>query len=133
MTAGHGEKRTRHEDAALGALLSEPTIQLAAKKSGISESTLLRWLAESSFKARYRDARRQVVESVIGRLQQGANEAVDALTRNLRCGTPAVEVSAAKAVLDYAVKGVEVLDLAERIEQLEQTAELNATSREGGR
>jgi hypothetical protein len=131
MTAGHGQKRERLEDRALAALLSEPTIALAAAKASVSESTLLRWLAEPSFKARYRDARRQVVELAVTGLQQATSEAVEALSRNMRCGVPASEIAAAKAVLDFAVKGVELVDLAERVEALEQASE-RATEQEKG-
>lgn len=123
MTAGHGNKRARQEDAALAALLSEPTISTAAKKAGVSESTLLRWMADPPFKTRYREARRQVVEHAVSQLQQAASDAVSALSRNLTCGTPAVEVGAAKAILDQAVKAVELVDLAERVEQLERQAQ----------
>src|SRR6266536_6667634 len=98
MTARAGGKRERREDLALAALLAEPTIAQAAAKAGISESTLLRWMAEPSFRARYREARRQVVEQATACLQHAATEAVDALRRNLVCGQPAVEVSSAKAV-----------------------------------
>jgi DNA-binding MurR/RpiR family transcriptional regulator len=133
MTAGHGSKRAQREDAAIAALLSEPTIAEAATKAGISESTLLRWLQEPGFKGRCRAARRSVVESAIGRLQQAASQAVDALVKNLTCGVPAVEVGAAKSVLDQALKAVELVDLAERIEALEQAAELAAQREEGKR
>jgi hypothetical protein len=120
MTARTGGKRLRSEDAAIAALLSEPTIVGAATVAGVSESTLLRWLREPAFKAQYRAARRQVVEAAIGRLQSVTTRAVEALERNLSCGTPAVEVGAAKAVLEQAIKAVELVDLAERVETLEQ-------------
>jgi hypothetical protein len=120
MTAGHGSRRPQREDAALSALLAEPTIAAAAQVAGISERTLMRWLAQPDFKARYRAARRQLVEAAIGRLQQTATQAVDALTRNLTCGVPTSEIAAAKAVLDNAVKAIELVDLAARIEQLER-------------
>ena len=81
--SGQGGKRERLEDRALAALLSEPTIAQAATAAGVSESTLLRWLAEPSFKARYRDARRQVVELAVTGLQQATSEAVATLSRNL--------------------------------------------------
>src|SRR4051794_23257765 len=132
MTAPHGGKRPQREEAAIAALLAEPTIAAAAMKAGIGESTLLRWMAEPDFKARYRAARRQVVEGAIGRLQQAATRAVDALTRNLACGIPAVEVGAARSILDQALKAVELVDLAERVEQLEQAAAA-AAEREGRR
>lgn len=122
MSAGHGQKQDRREELALAALLSESTIALAAKKAGISESTLLRWLATPEFRARHREARRQVVEHAITAAQQTTTEAVVALRRNLTCGSPAGEIAAAKAVLDFAVKGIELIDLAERVAQLEQVA-----------
>jgi hypothetical protein len=136
MTAagrGHGQKRERLEDRALVALLSEPTIAQAATKARVSESTLLRWLAEPSFKSRYRDARRQAVELAIAGLQQATSAAVEALGRNMRCGAPASEIAAAKAVLDFAVKGVELVDLAERVEALEAASELAAEREKGKR
>jgi hypothetical protein len=132
MTAGHGQKRERLEDRALAALLAEPTIPRAAATAGVSESTLLRWLAEPSFKARYRDARRRVVELAVTGLQQAMSDAVATLGRNLRCGVPSSEIAAAKAVLDFAVKGVELIDLAERVEALEQASE-QASARERGK
>ena len=131
MTAGSTGRRPNREDAALAALLSERTIAEAATKAGIGESTLLRWLADPSFKSRYRAARGAVVESAIGRLQQGVTDAVDTLTRNLTCGIPASEIAAAKAMIDYSIKAVELVDLAERVEALEQASEL-AAERETG-
>jgi len=124
MSVEHGGKRPRQGEAAISALLAEPTIAGAATKAGIAESTLRRWLAEPAFRAHYRDARRQVVEAAVGRLQAVATQAVDTLARNLTCGIPAVEVGAAKAVLDQATKAVELMDLAERVEHLEQAAEI---------
>ena len=122
MTAGTGGKRHRQADAALAALLSEATIEAAAKKAGIGESTLLRWLAEPIFKARYREARRQVVEHAVSGLQQAAGKAVAVLVAIAEDGAapPAARVSAAKIILDQSFRGMEVLDLAERIEQLER-------------
>jgi len=131
VTARAGGKRLRREAAAIAALLAEPTVEAAAKRAGISESTLLRWLQDAAFSAEYRAARRAVVEGAIGRLQQTATQAVDALARNLRCGIPAVEVGAAKAVLDQAMRGLELLDLAERVAALEQAAD--AATANGGR
>jgi hypothetical protein len=120
--AGHGCKRAQQEDAAIVALLTEPTIAAAAEKVGIGERTPVRWLSEPTFRAQYRAARRQLVEAATGRLQQAATQAVDALTRNLTWGVPPSEIAAAKAILDQAIKAIELVDLAERIEQLEQVA-----------
>jgi hypothetical protein len=115
------------QERAIVALLAEPTIGAAARAAEISEVTLWRWMKEPEFRAKLRDARRAVVEGAIGRLQQAATEAVDTLQRNLTCGTPSVEVRAATAILDQAVKAVELFDLAERVEQLEARLSDEAT------
>src|SRR5262245_13876211 len=47
------------------------------------------------------------------------NRAVEALERSLTCGQPGNELRAALGVLGHAVKAVEALDLAERVEELE--------------
>src|SRR5215213_1130733 len=121
-SVGHGEKRSRREESAIAALLACPTIEAAAQQAGVGESTLRGWLRDPAFQQRYRAARRQVVEQSIAQLQQGTTEAVAALRRNLTCGLPAAEIAAAKAVMDYSVKAIELVDLAERVEQLEQAA-----------
>ena len=118
--SGHGEKRSRREETAIAALLACPTLEAAAERAGIDPATLRRWLADPSFAARYRAARRQVVEQAVSALQRAAGESVEALQRNLTCGTPTAEIAAAKAILDQAFRGMEVLDLAARIEQLER-------------
>ena len=107
------------QERAIVALLSEPSIEAAAKTSDVSDVTIWRWMKQPDFRARLRDARRAVVEGAIGRLQQAATEAVTTLQRNLTCGTPAVEVRAATAILDQAIKAVELFDVVERVEQLE--------------
>jgi hypothetical protein len=50
-------------------------------------------------------------------LQQATSQAVETLEQNLTCGIPASEIAAAKAILDQAFRGLEVIDLAERIER----------------
>jgi hypothetical protein len=109
----------RKQDRAIIALLSEPTVEAAARAADIAPATIWRWTRQADFRARLRDARRAVVEGAIGRLQQAATEAVSTLQRNLTCGTPSVEVRAATAILDQAVKAVELFDMVERLEELE--------------
>lgn len=125
-TAGHGEKRSRKEDAALVALISEPTLREAANKAGISEATLWRWLQDPEFQEKYRTARRQAVSQSITQLQKISSEAVETLREvmNSKETPPASRVTAARAVLEMSIKAVEVEDLAVRIEALEKAAEV---------
>jgi len=104
VSAGHGEKRSRREDLALAALISEPTIGEAAKKVGISEVTIWRWMQDPEFQDKYRTARRQAVSQAITQLQKISSEAVQTLREvmNNKETPPASRVTAAKAVLEMA-------------------------------
>jgi hypothetical protein len=117
---GHGEKLSRRRDLAVAALLCEPTVSAAADKAGVSERTLRSWLRRPDFRDAYQAARRQVLEGAVGRLQQAAGEAVEALRRNLTTGRPADQVRAAGLILQHALGTAEVLDVAERLEALER-------------
>lgn len=123
-------KISARQERAILALLTCRTHAEAAEAAKIGPATLTRWLADRDFLAAYRSARRSVVESAIGRLQQAATSAVDALARNLSCGRPTAEVAAAKAILEQSIKAVELVDLLDRVEELE--ARLAATTTKKG-
>ena len=112
---------SRKQDSAIGALLSQPTILAAAESVGVGESTLRRWLKDGDFLTAYRAARREAVSQAVGHLQGACNVAVLALTdisQDVSCPASA-RVSAARTVLELALKGVELEDLAVRVEELE--------------
>ena len=119
---GHGEKLSRNQERAISALLVHPTMTQAADAAGIGEVTLWRWLRIPTFKEQYRLARREAVSQAVGQLQAACSVAVVALTdisKDVTCPASA-RVSAAKTVLEMALKGVELEDLAVRVEDLEQ-------------
>jgi transposase-like protein len=119
--SGHGSKRPQREEAAIAALLSEPSVDAAAKKIGVSPATLYRWLDEPAFRDRYRGARRQVLDHAVTALQQAASDAVAALREVANDQQqPAPRVSASKAILDQAFRGLETLDLADEIATLKR-------------
>jgi hypothetical protein len=116
---GHGEKLTRKQEEALAALLACPTILEAAARIEVDESTLRRWLKQPAFRAAYRQARAQVLEAAVGRLQQAASLAVDTLVKHLAAEKPGDAIRAADLILQHAMRGAELLDLAERVDELE--------------
>ena len=118
--SGHGEKLTRKQDAAIGALLSQPTISAAAESVGIGEATLRRWLKDPGFLAAYRSARRDTLEQCVALLQKAGSDAVEALQQSLQANSEGVRLRAACAILDYSMKGAELLDLETRIAALEE-------------
>lgn len=108
------------QERALAALLSEVTLEAAAKKAGISTVTMWRHLRTPAFRAAYLQTRRQLVEETTSLLQRASKKAVSVLIRNLDCGVPSVEVSSARVVLDSAYRGVEQIEMEERVRQLEE-------------
>jgi hypothetical protein len=123
---GHGEKLSRKQEDAIAALLTHGTVRDAAKACKVGEATLFRWLQIPSFHERYTSARREVLQAALTTLQSVARAAVVTLAKNLRCGIPAVEVSAARVILDQTFKASEIFEMEERIERLEQLLETHA-------
>ena len=122
---GHGEKSSRTRERAISALLARPTIAQAAKAVGVADSTLRGWMKAPAFRKEYVQARRELLDGAIGRLQSACAEAVGVLRDVAQDGKapPATRVSAAKAILDSSFRGLDVLDLTERLEALEAQAE----------
>ena len=120
MGKGHGEKLSRWQEVAIAALLSEPTLKLAAAEARVSERRLRAWLKRPDFAAAYASARRRMLEHALSRLSRAANRAVTTLTRALSCEKPSDRIRAALGVLDRALAGAQLLDLDERMKEIER-------------
>jgi hypothetical protein len=118
-SVGHDDNG-RLRDRAVAALLSAPSVEQAATRAGLSRATLCRWMREPDFQVALRAARREVVDATIGRPQAVTTEAVTALHEALTCQAPTVRVSAARALLEFSFRSVELMDLEDRIAALEQ-------------
>jgi hypothetical protein len=106
QVTGHGQKLSRKEEVLIAALLTEPTHAAAAAKAGVSEATLQRWLRMPVFQTAYRQARREVVEAAVGRIQAATGEAVNTLVSIAKSGArDGDRVRAAVALLEHAFKG----------------------------
>lgn len=104
---GHGQKLTSKQESVIAALLTEPTYAAAAAKVGVGQTTPYRWLHLPTFRNAYRQARQELVESVIGRIQAASGQAVETLlhvTRERRRDSD--RVRAAIALLDHALDGL---------------------------
>jgi transcription elongation GreA/GreB family factor len=116
---------TPRQEQSITALLVQGSLQAAAAASGINEKTLRRWLRDdAAFQIAYREARRAVVQHAITQVQQATGEAVETLRAVMQdpAAPASAKVSAAKNILDTAVKAVELEDLEARITALEQQA-----------
>jgi hypothetical protein len=123
--------KTANKEKSLAALLESATITEAAKKCGLSEKTLRRYLGDAEFQKEFRVARRVIFEQNIVRLQSLHAGAVDTLERNLNCENPSVEVRAAQIIIEGNRKDFETTDILSRLEELE--SEYNRQIEENGK
>ena len=104
-------KLGRKQEALIASLLTEATHAAAAAQAGVSEATVQRWLHLPEFQTAYRQARRQLVEGAVGRIQAATGQAVDTLLAVARGGAKdADRVRAAVALLDHALRGLTAAD-----------------------
>jgi transposase-like protein len=118
---GHGSKYGRRKEDAIAALLSQRSIEEAARSIGTSQKTLLRWMKLADFKVAYNDARGHMMGQSNARLQQATSPAVTTLLKLMVSpDAPAsARVRAAQCVVELAHKGYEQDNLELRISQLE--------------
>ena len=103
-------------------MIEAPTIRNAAGIVGIGEATLFRWLQDTDFQSAYRDAKRRVVDQAIANIQRASGQAVETLKSiMIDDDMPASSrVTAARTVLDMAVRALELEQLEARVKTLEE-------------
>ncbi|WP_067470193.1 helix-turn-helix domain-containing protein [Actinomadura macra] len=96
----------------------------AARVAGVSPRTVQRWSQDEQFRTLVTARRAEMLDHALGALADAAGEAVATLRASLRAEpsearVTAARVGAARAILSMLVPLKEVLDLEERIGQLE--------------
>lgn len=119
--SGHGSKKDRLLERAIGAVMTCDNLATAAETAGIAESTLRRWMQDEAFKQRYRAARDHLLETAVNLLRTKSAEAVSVLVAisNDSESPAAVRVSAARSIISLGIAG-EILELEERLSELEE-------------
>jgi len=122
--AGHGSQLGRKQEEAIAALLSQRTVEEAAKVTGVGVRTLLRWMKIPEFDEAYRRARRAAVSQSGARLQQATSAAATTLLKIMvdPAVPPSTRVRAAESVLSHAAKAIEIEDIEVRVTELEKAA-----------
>lgn len=105
----------------LALLVAGKSIEAAAAAGKVNAATIHRWLKESSFADAYRSARREVVSQATATLQAACSVAASTLCAICADGDapPSCRVAAARSILEFSQKGVEIEDLAARVLLLE--------------
>jgi len=110
---GHGAKFKRKKELAIAALLTNRSVEDAARAVDLNPNTLLNWLKIPAFVKDYRAARREVVNQSVARLQQATGAAGTVMLKLMAVPNvpAAVRLRAAECVFDRAFKGVELEDI----------------------
>ena len=118
---GHGRKSEATREGAMLALLAEKTLASAAKRAGIGERTLRRWLTEdASFAEEYATARRAMFEDGLNRVQSLIGQAVTTLGGLLDAKNhPSVQLGAARTVIEIGLHRHDTEVLLCKVEELE--------------
>ena len=95
----------------------------AAKLAGVSEATAYRRLANPDFRQRVQKARSDFWDRALGVMSKGAAESAIVLRKLLRSDDGRIKLQAAKVLLEQGMKVREVVDLAQQVEELQQTIE----------
>jgi hypothetical protein len=121
---------TRLQESALHELMVQPTIRKAAAAANVREARLRQWLAGNvNFQTRHREARRELIEGAARYLNAASANAANVLwliARDEKNST-ASRASAAKAIIELSLRGIELLDVLPRLEAIE--AELLSAAR----
>jgi hypothetical protein len=120
-----GQYRGRHgaDDALIVALSAGATVAAAARHAQVSEPTVRRRLAEPGFRAKVDAARADLVSQAVGRLASVGVLAVDKLHELLGAKSQQTQLGAARAVLEFLFRGVEIDVLARQVAELKELVE----------
>ena len=114
-------KRINDEEIIL-ALLTSPTLEMAARQCRLSVRQLFERRQDPAFVAKLKQAQAEALESTTRFLQSATGTAARVLAEIAESpGRPAqVRISAAKSILDMAVRYTETVDLQARLDALER-------------
>ena len=115
------EGLTRKQKAGLAALAETASLDEAARTAGVAPASLVRWLRRDEFQKAHQDLKKESVTQALSRLQHTSGEAVETIRSimNDPKNQANVRFTAAKTLLDLALKATELEDLEARITRLE--------------
>lgn len=108
------------QEQLLMAMLSEPSFEEAVRKAGIARTTAFRYKKDPVFMDEFRKLKKEMIETTTAKLQLASNTAVQSLFEVSQSSkSDLARVQASKTILEFAYKGYELEDLAERLRRLE--------------
>jgi TATA-binding protein-associated factor Taf7 len=114
------EKLTRRQLHVLPFLISNPTVESAAKQSGVSPKQIFDWLNQPAFRQELENRKNEAVNQAVDRLKATTSKACDALIGLLdHAESESVRHRVAIDLLNMTLKYMEFKDVEQRIRKLE--------------
>lgn len=112
---------TPKQQKALACLLTEATMEGAAKAAKISKVTLYEWLKQPEFKNALDDARHLLFGDGLATLKAAMTEGIEALRAALNDpeATVANKITAATKLIELALRSHETMEVEARLQALE--------------
>jgi hypothetical protein len=104
-------------------LLSSPSYEEAARRSGVSVKQIFVWLKDPTFQKELRRNQSVIFTEAISSLKASTLMAVETLTNCLTDPESRVRLSAAEKILTHAFRGIELFELEERLQEVEKKIE----------
>lgn len=103
-------------------MLSCQTVREASKTCGVSETQIYTRLREPEFRARYDEARRELLENATKSLQARTGGAVDTMWEICQneANPPQVRLNASEAILRNSLRFTECTDVLKQLQELEK-------------
>ncbi|WP_423832356.1 replication protein [Streptococcus equinus] len=115
-----GEKLTPREMKFIDAMLTEPTIEKACQKAGVSRATGHKYLRKTIVKRTIQTKQNEIMDRTTQTLYTASTNAVVVLNNIMTDGkvNPFVRVQAGKVILEQAYKAYELVGVAKQIEEV---------------
>ncbi|MCX6988511.1 MAG: hypothetical protein NTZ52_03265 [Chlamydiae bacterium] len=114
------ERLTRRQLHVLPFLISNPTVESAAKQSGVSPKQIFDWLNQPTFRQELENRKNEAVNQAVDRLKLTAFKACDTLIGLLDSAeSESVRHRVAVDMLNMTLKFMEFRDVEQRIRKLE--------------
>lgn len=116
------ERLTRRQMHVLPFLISNPTVESAAKQSGVSPKQIFDWLNQPTFRQELENRKNEAVNQAVDRLKATTSKACDTLINLLdHAESESVRHRVAIDLLNMTLKYMEFKDVEQRIRKLEDT------------
>jgi hypothetical protein len=114
------EKMSRSKEMAVAVLATTSNYREAARKLGVTDTQIYKWLRDEAFKKRVEEQRSLIVEDSLSKMKVACSLAADTLIELLNDVNPIIRRGAANDILTHVTKLMELKEMELRINELEK-------------